>query len=143
MANVLERIRKIRELDERRARLKLLDSQRQFDDMNRDLTSIGQRVEASHSRTQHQDAAEVARHHAFALQMEMQRRQQQAQCVKHLELVDQDRRSVLEASRETKVAELVVERAAEVLRRLAAAKENRSLDEMGTQGWFRGQRKAG
>ncbi len=142
MGSVLERIRRIRQLDERRARLELLAKQHEQDELNRDLVAIGDRVDASHTSTLVCDAADVALHHAFALRMEMQRRQQEEKCTKHLTVVESSRESVVQASKETRVAELIEERAAAVKRKIAAAKEQRALDEMGIQGWYRGNRKA-
>jgi len=136
MAGILEKIRRIREIHEEKARLELRDSQRQFDDMNRDLNGIGERVHASHSSTTGTDAADLALHHAFALRMEMERRTQAARCGEQEAVVEQSRESVVHASRQTRVAELVEERAAAAIRQTAATKEQRELDEMGIRGWF-------
>jgi len=136
MSGILQKIRRIREIDEERARLELRDTQRQFDELNRDLTVIGQRVQASHSSTLNTDAGDLALHHAFALRMEMERRQQEARCVEQEARVEESRESVVQASRQTRVAELVEERAAAAVRHSAATKEQRELDEMGIRGWY-------
>jgi flagellar export protein FliJ len=136
MAGILQKIRRIREIDEERARLELRDNQLRYDDLNRELTDIGERVQASHSSTKGTNAADLALHHAFALRMEMERRQQKAKCEEQSVRVEEHRETVVQASRQTRVAELVEEREAAAVRHIAATKEQRELDEMGIRGWY-------
>jgi flagellar export protein FliJ len=83
------------------------------------------------------DPVELARHHAYALQMEMTRRAGEQDLVVREREVADCRDRLRDAARGHRVVEIVMENRAQVAERRAKRLETSQLDELGVQAWWR------
>ena len=138
MGAILERIIRLRKLAEQRARLEAHEAQMEQEAQRRGLEDLAKRVADSHG-SDTSDPEEVARHHAFALRSEMNRRQRVQALEVASQRAEERREQLLEVSRGRRVIE-EVQRAEEERERVEALKkEQKELDETGIGGWWRSQ----
>ena len=100
------------------------------------LEILEARVERSR-RAAEVDPVELARHHAFALQMEMKRRSGEQDLLTREREVADCRDRLRDAARGHRVVELVMENRAQEAARHAKRLETAHLDELGVQAWWR------
>jgi flagellar export protein FliJ len=131
-------LERIREHQERIARVNFVEVRSRRDEAVDDLGALQRRL--SLLRTERStDTSDVARHHLFAVQMEMVRRQKAA----GLEQMDHDLanaqarwNTARQSTRKvTRLAEIAEERTA----REQAKKDAKELDDAGRMAWWKGQ----
>ena len=136
MANVIRRIHKLRKYREQEARMDLLEAEAQCRNSEDRLAGTNDKIARSRANCS-DDVSELARHHAYALRMEMVRRRDEAQLLQNKRQVSQSRGRVQHAAREAKIVETLADnrdadRAAEV-----AQRTQRGLDDAALQAWWR------
>ena len=130
----LYRIRKYREHTARRDLVDAQDAQRAHEDR---LRQNADQVATSRGEASVEDPMDLARHHAYALRMEMDRRRETSQLSKRQREVVRRMSDVRHAAMATRTVERLAEMRQEVDTHEARRTEQRQLDELGLLGWSR------
>ena len=139
MAGILKRVIRIRKLRERVAKLELQQLENNRRAQEALIGALADRVVESNENIQGALAEDVIRHHAFALRSEMQRRRETAVLARHVQRVEGQRQGVVSLARSRKTAETANEIREKVEQAEADQKDQKRLDEVGIQGWWRKQ----
>ena len=135
--SVLPQLHRLRKYREHTARRELLDAQMAQDAAEDKIKRAAESVALSRADTEETDPADLARHHAYALRMELTRRRDEAGLSKRRGDVARRTSDVRSAA----VAARTVERLAEIRDETTATARRRSnqrkLDELGMVGWKR------
>ncbi|MCP4804263.1 MAG: hypothetical protein GY913_23365 [Proteobacteria bacterium] len=139
--DTLERIRRLREHDKRRARLDLVQAERRHQAQRDRLDAVDARVQQARADAPEGDAAELALYHAFRLRMEMVGRREQDFLNETGRIVDERRDVVVVKAREAEVVALLQEAQEEEAALEERRDEENDLAEMAVQTWARTRRK--
>lgn len=135
--SVLPQLHRLRKYKEHTARRDLLDAQAAQRATEEKIRCTEERVAVSRAQAKTTDPAEMARHHAYALRMELSRRRDEAGLIKRRGEVARRRTEVRTAA----VAARTVERLAEMREELTSTERRRTeqhrLDELGMMSWNR------
>lgn len=140
--DTLERIRRLREHDKRRARLDLLQAERRHQAQRERLDAVEARVEKARREAPEGDAAELALYHAFRLRMEMVGRREQDFLSETGRIVDERRDVVTEKAREAEVVKLLQEARDEEAAYEERRDEEKDLAQLAVDGWHRAKKVA-
>lgn len=139
--DTLERIRRLREHDKRRARLDLVQAEKRHQVQQGRVDAVRTRVQTARDQAPESDPAELALYHAFRLRMEVVSRREQQFLTETERVVDEHRGVVAEKAREAEVVALLQEAKLEEAAMEERRDEENELAEMAVQGWARATRK--
>lgn len=137
MNSTLRRIQRLRSYQERLSRLDVVQAETDRDRLSEERDATIEQVRVSRQNTASNDPDSLARHHAFALRKEMQRRGEDDAVARSEEVVANREIVWRAADKERRVAENLVEHREERHRWELAQRDQRALDEVALQGWWR------
>jgi len=137
MADVLKHLQKLREHEKKQAQMELAKAERAEEQQTARLDKNAQQVAQARENTPEDDAAEVARYHAFRLRMEMARRRETGRLEKRKHDVLQARDKLNTSVKNARTMEQLVENRAEEQAKEKRKKETALMDELGLQNWWR------
>ena len=137
MTDTIRRIHRLRKFEEQTRRRDLLSAENREQDNALALSATNERIRRSHSQVGENRADDMARHHAYALRMEMQRRVQQTQLDQQRRRVSWHREQWNVANREARIVERVAELREEAQAQEQRSAEQRDLDAVGMTAWWK------
>lgn len=137
MQDTIRRIHRLRKFEEQTRRRDLLVAENREHENREALQSTEQQVRRSQAQTSDNHVDDMARHHAFALRMEMQRRVQQSQLDHQSRRVSFHREQWNVANREARIVERVAELREEAEMVEQRHVEQRELDSLGMAAWWK------
>ncbi len=137
MADVLKHLQKLREHEKKQAQMDLAKAQRAEETQRGKVEANAQKVRDAQENTQENDAAEVARYHAFRLRMEMIRRRESGRLQKRQNQVMVAREVLNHSVRQVRTLDQLIENQEEKEAREARKVENELMNELSVQAWWR------
>jgi len=137
MADVLKHLQRLREHEKKQAQMELAKAERAEEAQAARVEENARRVEAAREGTQENDAAEVARYHAFRLRMEMMRRREVGRLQKRQHAVSDARNILNDSVRQARTLDKLIESKEEEAAKEARKSEEILMNELSLQGWWR------
>jgi flagellar export protein FliJ len=137
MADVLKHLQKLREHEKKQAQLDLAKAQRAEDAQRGKIEANAQKVRDAQENTQENDAAEVARYHAFRLRMEMIRRRESGRLQKRQNQVMVAREVLNHSVRQVRTLDHLIENREKEEAKEARKVDNELMNELSVQAWWR------
>jgi flagellar export protein FliJ len=137
MADVLKHLQKLREHEKKQAQMDLAKAERAEETQAARLEENARTVKAVRKGTQEDDAAEVARYHAFRLRMEMIRRREVGRLQKRQDAVSSARDHLNDSVRQVRTLDKLIENREEEAAKEARKSEQNLMNELSIQGWWR------
>jgi flagellar export protein FliJ len=137
MADVLKHLQKLREHEKKQAQLDLAKAQRAEDAQRGKIEANAQKVRDAQENTQENDAAEVARYHAFRLRMEMIRRRESGRLQKRQNQVMVAREVLNHSVRQVRTLDHLIENREKEEAKEARKVDNDLMNELSVQAWWR------
>jgi len=137
MADVLKHLQKLREHEKKQAQMELAKAERAEEQQAARVDDNAQQVASARENTPEDNAAEVARYHAFRLRMEMARRREMGRLEKRKNEVSNARDKLNTSVKNARTMDKLIENRAEDQAKEARKKETALMDELGLQSWWR------
>lgn len=137
MSDVLKHLQRLREHEKKQAQMDLTKAELAEEMQKAKVEENAQSVENAREATREDDAAEVARYHAFRLRMEMMRRREVGRLEKRKEAVQSARDTLNESVRKVRTLDKLIENREEEAAKEARKSEENLMTELSLQGWWR------
>jgi len=137
MDGVIRCIHRLRKYREREARLELVRAEDEARTQEARLHATNASIERSRATAGSTSAAEMARHHTFALRMEMVRRREETCLLERQVEVSDRRQEVRRAATDARIVELIADSREAAEAEALQTASNHQLDELGLQRWWR------
>lgn len=137
MADVLKHLHKLREHEKKQAQMDLSKAQIAEEMQLVKIEANAQKVREAQENTQENNAAEVARYHAFRLRMEMIRRRESGRLQKRQDKVMAAREVLNQRVRQVRTLDHLIENRAEAAAKDARKIDNELMNELSVQAWWR------
>lgn len=137
MSDVLKHLQRLREHEKKQAQTDLAKAELAQELQAAKVEANARSVEDARNGTSEDDAAEVARYHAFRLRMEMVRRREVGRLEKRKNAVSNARTTLNESVRKARTLDKIIENRDEEAAREARKSEENLMTELSLQGWWR------
>ena len=137
MADVLKHLQRLREHEKKQAQMELAKAERAEEAQVERVEENARSVRDARSATSEDDAAEVARYHAFRLRMEMTRRREVGRLEKRKADVHSARDALNESVKKVRTLDKLIENREEEAAKEARKAEGTLMNELSLQGWWR------
>ena len=137
MADVIDRIKRLRELKERAAQMEWMASDAERREQEEEVRSLEERIQASQQSVDGMRLSSLASHHMYIYTLEMRRRKEEGILDEFEEVVEEKRKEMQERALEKRTIEAVAEIRDEERRVEEKRKETKELSEHGVMRWRR------
>lgn len=137
MADVIDRIQRLRKLKERAAQMEWMASDAERREQEREVESLVERIETSQRNVDGLRLSSLANHHLYVHSLEMRRRKEKEILGEFEEEADEKRTEMQERALERRTIEAVAEVRDEEKKVEARREETKELSEHGVVRWRR------
>jgi hypothetical protein len=137
MDDALRKYARVQKIREQAAQVQLAEAEGHRARTQEVIDGIEHAVSTSRSGRTTKDAADLARHHTWTLQMELRRRARLLELSQHDRVVESRRSRFVDARKATRTTELVVENIERTEQLEARRRDQLRGDERGVMAWWR------
>ena len=137
MSDVLKHLQRLRAHEKKQAQMDLAKAELAQEMQKAKVEENAQSVVNAREATREDDAAEVARYHAFRLRMEMVRRREVGRLEKRKAAVADARETLNDSVRKVRTLDKLIETREEEAAEEARKSEENLMTELSLQGWWR------